>query len=70
MHLPRGQRVGARGDVGDVDELYLVEVGPAFFVIVGIALHLGAHAGLERLQDEGAGPGARLPIDAAIVLRL
>ena len=26
MHLARGQRVGARGHVGDIDELDLVEV--------------------------------------------
>ena len=49
------QRAGARGQIVDREGLDGVDVAPALLPVVRVAGREGAHAGLELLDDEGAG---------------
>ena len=51
------------------DELDLVEIGAVRFVVVGIALHLGRHAGRPALHDEGSAADRRRQIHRTVGLR-
>ena len=62
------ERVGARRDVDDREELHLVEVGAIRGLPVVLeARETGTHPGLEVVELVASAPDARLPVDAVSV---
>lgn len=69
IDLTGQQRIQARGGIGDVDELDLVEIGLVVLVVVRVARKAGRDARLETCKRERPGAAAGFHVNAATLKR-
>ncbi len=69
IHLARDDGIHACGDVGDVDQLHLVEPGTSALPVAGVALEHHLHAAFVRDHGVAARADGRLPVHLAVLGR-